>query len=195
MGWRQCRYNGRHFNECCLQQHCQHKILVQIAVKYIFSWHRDTWTYNSCIQKSARREQRTKLGKRITRTRTIWFESPAGHWNNEDDWGQQSVGGRQQRGCCHFLARGAHRTVSKVEVYLRLFLQVGGNGDEWEGLTGLMPSSAALIAPTAEEAPVALFGNQVCPSWSVQPVLAANMKKYWANSAFIAQLSKHLDVR
>jgi len=42
---------------------------------------------------------------------------------------------------------------------------VGGSGDEWKGLSSLMPSSVTLIVPTAEEAPVALFGNQVCPSW------------------------------
>ena len=48
------------------------------------------------------------------------------------------------------------------------FLQVGGSGEEWEGLGGLMPASAKLLLPTAEEAPVALFGNQVCCSWSVQ---------------------------
>ena len=46
-------------------------------------------------------------------------------------------------------------------------IQVGGNGSEWEVLRDLMPSSATkLVVPTAEEAPVALFGNQVCRSWS-----------------------------
>ena len=59
--------------------------------------------------------------------------------------------------------------VLKDEVHPCLFLQVGGSGEEWEGLSSLMPSSATLIVPTAEQAPVALFGNQVCPSWSVQP--------------------------
>ena len=45
-------------------------------------------------------------------------------------------------------------------------IQVGGNGSEWEVLRDLVPSSAKLVVPTAEEAPVALFGNQVCRSWS-----------------------------
>merc|ERR1712150_2357 len=42
---------------------------------------------------------------------------------------------------------------------------VGGSGEEWERLSSLMPPSATLLAPTADEAPVALFGNQVCRSW------------------------------
>ena len=45
-------------------------------------------------------------------------------------------------------------------------IQVGGHGSEWELLRDLVPSSAKLVVPTAEEAPVALFGNQVCRSWS-----------------------------
>ena len=43
---------------------------------------------------------------------------------------------------------------------------MGGNGSEWEVLRDLVSSSTKLVVPTAEEAPVALFGNQVCRSWS-----------------------------
>ena len=43
---------------------------------------------------------------------------------------------------------------------------MGGHGSEWDGLRDLVPSSVKLVVPTAEEAPVALFGNQVCRSWS-----------------------------
>ena len=39
-----------------------------------------------------------------------------------------------------------------------------------------MPSSATLIVPTAEEAPVALFGNQVCRSWSVEQHIYHSIK-------------------
>ena len=71
----------------------------------------------------------------------------------------------------HGVRRGAtFHCLRKISLFWKSdrFLQVGGSGAEWEGLGGLIPASAKLLLPTAEEAPVALFGNQVCCSWSVQ---------------------------
>ena len=78
------------------------------------------------------------------------------------------------------------------------FLQVGGSGEEWEGLGGLMPASAKLLLPTAEEAPVALFGNQVCRSWSVWLFFFQPPKDSWVVLMVIRKNKpqlKHLKTR
>merc|ERR1719167_1172170 len=66
---------------------------------------------------------------------------------------------------------------------------IGGNGSEWEVLRDLVPSATKLVVPTAEEAPVALFGNQVCRSWfNMYDSYTSNVAELKSSAAMIHSL-------